>query len=229
MRNRRKRCSRRLETPSPEREVEITHVETPIAGNETLTNFNTVVQESLGENESENQLTEPSQISNEIQVWTQVMEQKKNDRVERMGEEMESKFETILKEIKSNKNASTVTNPRLENSEIPNSQPSGSKTNRSLGVHASNNESSDSENDDYLLRASKMRDLKHPADPFFRSESDVVVTIHSEEETDEEEDFHRCVNYWTQKKITTSSYTPARYYRRFQIFIHLYSVTFYLS
>ena len=190
MGNRRKRCSRRLETPPPEREVEITHVETPIAGNETLTNINTVVQESLGENESENQLTEPSQICDEIQVWTQVMEQKKNHRFERMGEEIESKFETILKEIKSNKNASTVTNPRLENSEIPNSQLSGSKANRCTGVHASNNESSDSENDDYLLRASKMRNLKHPAKPLFRRESDVDVTVHSDEETDEEEDYH---------------------------------------
>ena len=66
MGNKRNRKSRRLETPSPEREIERTQVETFITGNETLTNFNTVVQENLGENNSENQLTEPSQFSSEM-------------------------------------------------------------------------------------------------------------------------------------------------------------------
>ena len=35
-----------------------------------------------------------------------------------------------------------------------------------------------------------MKDLKHPAKPLFRSGSDVDVTIHSDEETDIEEDYH---------------------------------------
>ena len=66
---------------------------------------------------------------------------------------------------------------------------SGCKTNKSIGVHASNNENSDSDNNDYLIRASKMKELKHPAKPLFQSESDVDVTIHSDEESDEE-DYH---------------------------------------
>ena len=66
MGNKRNRRCRRLETPSPEREIEKTQVETFIPDNETSTNINTVVQENLGENNSENQLTEPSQFSNEI-------------------------------------------------------------------------------------------------------------------------------------------------------------------
>ena len=159
MGNRRNRRSRRLETPSPDREVEVTQKGTPITGIETLTNVNTVIQGDLSENNSENQFTEPSQISNEIQVRTQIMEQKNKDRIETMRGEMEKKLEMILKEIKSNKSASTVTNPGSETNENRDSQPSGSKTNRSIGVHASNNENSDSENDDYPLRASKMKDL----------------------------------------------------------------------
>ena len=63
----------------------------------TLTNNNTVIQSILGENNSENMLTEPSQVSNEIQVWTQIMEQKSNDRIEKMREEMDNKLEAILK------------------------------------------------------------------------------------------------------------------------------------
>ena len=107
-----------------------------------------------------------------------------------MRDEMESNLGTILKEIKSNKKASTVTNPRSENSETPNSQPSGSKTIRSIGVHASDNESSDTENDDYCLKTSKMRDLKHPAKPLIRSEPDVDVTTRSDGEVDAEEVYH---------------------------------------
>ena len=75
MGNRRNRRSRRLETPSPDREVEVTQVGIPITGNETLTNGNTVIQGDLGENNLEDHFTEPSQISNEIQAWTQIMEE----------------------------------------------------------------------------------------------------------------------------------------------------------
>ena len=196
MGNKRSRRSRRLETPSPSREE---NVETPNPGNTTLTNSNLVDQENLGPNILENQLTEPSLISNEIQVWTQEMEKRNNDRIGKMREEIDSKFEAILKEIKTNKNASTITNPRSETNETQNTQPSGSRD-RSIGVHASLNENSDSENEDHPLRASKMKDLRHPAKPMFRAESDVDVTIHSDEESDAElvEDYHTP----TSKKFT---------------------------
>ena len=110
----RNRRSRRLETPSPEREVNNTQLETPNTGNETLTNLNMNVQGDLGDNISENQLAEPSQSSNEIQVWTQTLEQNSNDRITKMREEMDDKLGTILKDIRSNKNMSTTTNPRSE-------------------------------------------------------------------------------------------------------------------
>ena len=97
--------------PSPEREKSNSQFETPNTDNETLTNFNTVVQESLCETDSRNQLNEPSQITNEIHVWTQILEQKNNDRIEEMREEMGNKFEVILKEIETNKNVSTITIP----------------------------------------------------------------------------------------------------------------------
>ena len=203
MGNRRNRRSRRLETPSPERSIERTQVETPNTGNITLTNPDTVVQENLGENNIGEQLVEPNQISTEIQAWTQIFEQKNNDRIEKMREEMDNKLETILREIKSNKSASITTNPRSEINENRNQQPTGSKTDRSIGVHASNIGDSDSENDDYPLRASKMKDLRHPAKPLFRAESDVDVTIHSDEESDAEpmEDYHNNFQKKAESKL----------------------------
>ena len=189
MGNKRNRRSRRLETPSLDREVEVTQIETPRTGNEALVDLSNVVQGNLGGNSSENQLTEPSQMSNEMQVWTQIVERKNNDRIEKMREEMENKLEAILREIKSNKSASTVTNPRSDINKIRENQPSGSKLSKSIGVRASNNEDSDSENDDYPLRASKMKDLKHPARPLVETETDLDQTIHSNEES-EGEDYH---------------------------------------
>ena len=192
MGNKRNRRSRRLETPSPDREVEVTQIETPKTGNEALVDLSNVVKENLGGNSSENQLTEPSQMSNEMQVWTQIMEQKNNDRIEKMREEMENKLGAILREIKFNESASTVTNPRSDINEMRENQPSGSKLSNPIGVHASNHENSDSENDDYPLRASEMKDLKHPARPFFETETDLDQAILSNEES-EQEDYHNLV------------------------------------
>ena len=58
-----------------------------------------------------------------------------------------------------------------------------------MGVFASNNENSDSENDDFPVKASKMKDSKHPATQLYQNESDEDLTIHSNEESDEE-DYH---------------------------------------
>ena len=190
MGNKRNRRSRRHETPSPERELSETRVETPMQGNETLTNVSTVIQEPLGENENRSSLIEPSQISNDIQVWTENFEQKNNDRIMKMREEMENKFDAILKEIRTSKTTSTITNPRSEINGMQNSQPSGSKSIRSNGVHASNIENSDTENeDDHPLRASDMRELRNPARPLCQNEPNLYETIISEKDS-EEEDYH---------------------------------------
>ena len=69
-------------------------------------------------------------------------------------------------------------------------RPSGSRSKEPIGVHASNIENSEPEDEDNPIRASKMTRLKHPAKLLFRSESDIDVTIHSDEESDIEEDYH---------------------------------------
>ena len=123
MGNKRSRRSRRLATPSPDRNLSEAQVETPNPGNVTLTNSNVNDQEGLGENSAINQLTEPSLLNSEIQVWTQIMEQKNDHKIEKMREEMDSKLEAILKEVKSNKTTSTMTNPRSDIDEIQDLQP----------------------------------------------------------------------------------------------------------
>ena len=107
-----------------------------------------------------------------------------------MREEMENKIDAILKEIRTSKTTSTITNPRSEINGMQNFQPSGSKSIRSNGVHASNIENSDIENeDDHPLRASDMRELRNPARPLCQNEPNLDETIISEGDS-EEEDYH---------------------------------------
>ena len=98
MGNRQNRQSRRLGASSPERQSSDTQVETHNVGNATLSNSNDNVQESLRESNLENQLTDTSQNSNEIQVGTQIFEQKNIVRVVKIREVMDSKFKAIPKE-----------------------------------------------------------------------------------------------------------------------------------
>ena len=102
-------------------------MDTPNQGNDFSTNVDTVVQESctidsktittdcsVDDEEIRPQLFEPSQSSNEIQVWTESFEQKNNDRIMKMREEMENKLDAVLKAIKTNRSASTEANPRSQ-------------------------------------------------------------------------------------------------------------------
>ena len=103
---------------------------------------------------------------------------------------MENKLDAILMEIKTSKSTSMTTNPRSEMNEIENMQQSGSKGKKSMGVNASDNESIDSENEDIPLKASEMRDLRHPAKPIHQNDTTLDATIVLNEESDEE-DYHR--------------------------------------
>ena len=187
MGNKRNRRSRMQETPFPDRGLSETRIETPIQGNEALDNVNTVIQGPLGEDDNRTLLIEPSQVKNEIQAWTENFEQTNKDRIMKMREEMENKFDAILKKIRTSKTASTITKPRSQPNGIQNLQPSGSKNDKSSGVRASNIENSDTENeDDHPLRASDMRELKNPARLLCQNAPKLDETIISDGVSEEE-------------------------------------------
>ena len=77
MGNKSNRRSRSLGTPFPDRETSGTRVDSPETGEKTLTGSNLIVREIFGEPNLRNQLREPSQIRDELQVWTQIIERKK--------------------------------------------------------------------------------------------------------------------------------------------------------
>ena len=92
---------------------------------------------------------------------------------------MDKKLETTLKEIRTNKNVSTFTNHRHETVGNQNTQSSGSKIDRFVGVRASNTENSDSENEDYPLTPSEMKYLRQHAKPFYEKIIDLDPTTKS--------------------------------------------------
>ena len=116
---------------------------------------------------------------------------------------MENKLDAILMEIKTSKSTSMTTNPRSEMNKIGNLQPSGSGGKKSMGVNASDNESLDSENEDNPLKASEMRELRHPAKPIPQNDKTVDATVIANEVSDEED-------YHTWKRKTTNLLREAK-------------------
>ena len=99
---------------------------------------------------------------------------------------MENKLDAILMAIKTSESTSMTTNPRSEMNEIENMQSSGSGGKRSMGVNASDNECLDSENEDIPLKASEMRELRHPAKHIQQNDTTLDATVIFNEESDEE-------------------------------------------
>ena len=62
---------------------------------------------------------------------------------------------------------------------MQNARPSRSKSERSIGVHASDNKNSDSGKEDNPLTASEIKDLRQPVTTLFRNEpnQDQTITI----------------------------------------------------
>ena len=105
MGNKRNRRSRRVESQSSDRDENIS--ETIFTqGNATLVDVSENV--NLFDRNLVSELTEPSQISNEIEAITQRLSEQKNFKMTPIEQQLNSKFEEILKEIRTNKESNLV-------------------------------------------------------------------------------------------------------------------------
>ena len=93
---------------------------------------------------------------------------------------------------------SATTTPRSDTNDTQNPQPSGSKGNRSIGVHTSGGINADSEEDSHPLRASDMSELRNQAKPFRQNDLHLDKTMVPIEDSEEdschrsEENSHSC-------------------------------------
>ena len=134
MGNKRSRSSRRSKTLSGEEDLSEMQLETSAQGKDTLVNIEWNAQGTSDNGAIRPQLIEPSQRSNEIKAWTKNFQQKNDDIINKIIEEMENKIHVILKAIKYNKSATMATNSRSETNDTRNMQPSESRTDRSNGL-----------------------------------------------------------------------------------------------
>ena len=121
MGNRKNRRSRRIQSPSLERELSASEIETS-QGNETvietLSNFENV----SSVRDEEIALDSGTQNENEMQIWTQRITDKTNKEVTNLRKEMDEKLEKILKEMKNNRRTQSVPNRSYQEQNTPQSR-----------------------------------------------------------------------------------------------------------
>ena len=108
MGNKRNRRSRRGQSPSLERELSTSVIE-------TLSNFENV----SSVRHEEIALDSGTQNENEMQIWTQIMSDKENKEVANLRKDMDEKLEKILKEMKNNRRTQSVPNRRYRDENTP--------------------------------------------------------------------------------------------------------------
>ena len=108
-----KRRSRRIESQSSDRD-EITPDTSLTQGNATLINVSENVKNILDRNLG-SEITQPSQISNEIEVISQKLAEQNNTKITQIVEQLNSKFEEILKEFRLNRSSSITDEQDAEN------------------------------------------------------------------------------------------------------------------
>ena len=186
MGNKRRRRSRRVESQSSDRD-ENTSETSFTQGNATLVgvseNVNSVLDRNLG-----SELTEPSQISNEIEVISQRLTEQNNDKMSQIEEQLNNKFEEILKEVRTNKNHIAIT----DEEDAENNQP-GPSNYRNKGLrnkHASGTTSDKNKNQDDRFYPSEMCELRQPYTPLGIVEDTLDETIIINENRQERADHH---------------------------------------
>ena len=186
MGNKRNRRSRRIESQSSDRD-EISSETSFTQGNATLVGVSENVITTLDRNLG-SELTVPSQISNEIEVISQRLTEQNNYKMSQIEEQLNNKFEEILKEIRTNKNYIVIT----DEEDAENNQP-GPSNYRNKGLrnkHASSSTSDKIRNQDDRFYPSEMSELRQPYTPLGIAEHTLDETIIINENRQERADHH---------------------------------------
>ena len=151
MSNKRNGRSRRVDPQSSDRD-ENTSETSFTQGNATLVdnseNVNNIFDRNLG-----SELTEPSQISNEIEAITQRLSEKNSHKLTQIEQQLNSKFEEILKEIRTNRDSNLANDEEDAEDNRPSSSYSENTSLRRK--HASNNEIDKGTNQDNRFQSSE--------------------------------------------------------------------------
>ena len=181
------RRTRRNESKSPERDENMSETSL-LQSNATLTNVsenvNNVFDRNLG-----SELTEPSQISNEIEIITQRLSEQNSNKMTQIEHQLNCKFEEMFKEIRTNKNYNITTDE--ENVESKQPGPSNPKPKGLRSKHASNMTIERDQDDRFY--SSEMSDLRQPYTPIGIANETLDETIIINKNRQESADHHNAV------------------------------------
>ena len=162
MGNRKNRRSRRNQSPSLERELSASEIETS-QGNEvnieTLSNF----QNTNSVRDEETTLVGGSRNENEMQAWTQRISDKTSKEVSDLRKEMNEKPEKMLKEMKNSRRAQSVPIRKFQEQNTPQAGTSRNANYRDDEVNASENQ--ENETQDNPFRPPNNDELRTPMQP----------------------------------------------------------------
>ena len=200
MGNKRNRRSRRVESQSSDRDENVSEASFT-QGNATLVDVSENVNNIFDRNLS-SELTEPSQISNEIEAISQRLSAQNDHKMMQIEQKLNSRFEEILKEIKTNKKNDLVDVEEDVEDDRPGTSNSGNKHLRRK--QASNNEINRNKNQDKHFQSSEMHELRQPSTPFgiVNATLDDTIIIN---ENGQEADYHMVTG--TTKNILRQSST----------------------
>ena len=144
-------------------------------------NVNNIFDRNLG-----SELTEPSQINNEIEAITQRLSEQNNNKITQIEQPLNNKFEEILKEIRTNLNYNIATGEEDVENRLPGL--SNSKTKGLRSKHASNMTIEKDQDDRFY--SSEMSELRQPYTPLGIAEDTLDETIIINENRQENADHH---------------------------------------
>ena len=188
MGNRKNRRSRLIQSPSLEKELSASEIETS-QGNETvietLSNFENV----SSVRDEEVTLDSGTQNENEMQIWTQRITDKTNKEVTNLRKEMDEKLEKILKEMKNNRRTQSVPNRRYQEQNTPKAGTSKYISNEDGEENASEPENQECEIQDNPFRPSNLNELRTPMQPLSIQNIDLNDSVVINEDCTQE-DYH---------------------------------------
>ena len=163
MGNKTNRRSRQAQSPSLERELSISEVETSQSNEtviETLGNFENVSSVRKGETA----FASGSQNEDEMQVWNQRITEKTNKEVSDLRKEMNENMEKMLKEMKNSRRTQSPSR-RSQEQNTPKVGTSKNTSNRDDEANASESGNQENEIQDNPFRPSNVKELRTPMQP----------------------------------------------------------------
>ena len=176
MGNKRNRRSRRGQSPSVERVLSTSEIETS-QGNETVIETLGTFENVSSIRDEEITIDSVTQNGKEMQIWTQTISDKTNKEVAHLRREMDEKLDKILKELKNSRRTQPLPNRRYQEQNTPSAGTSKYAGNEDGEENASEPENQECEIQDNPFRPPNMNELRTTMQPLSMQNIDLNDSV----------------------------------------------------